>query len=114
VIGSDAIKMAYIYKPANVEATGDYAILDSSVDPRFDDTRNRPVLTQTFTELRTNEAVTVAVNHLKSKGSACGGPPDDDPRQGNCNGTRTALPRRWPTGSRPTRRAGCEGHADHR
>jgi uncharacterized protein len=91
VIGTDAIKMAYIYKPANVEATGDYAILDSSVDQRFDDTRNRPVLAQTFTELRTNEAVTVAVNHLKSKGSGCGGPPDDDPRQGNCNGTRTAA-----------------------
>ena len=91
VIGTDAIKMAYIYKPANVEATGDYVILDSSVDPRFDDRRNRPVLTQTFTELRTNEAVTVAVNHLKSKGSNCGGPPDDDPRQGNCNGTRTAA-----------------------
>jgi uncharacterized protein len=91
VIGTDAIKMAYIYKPANVEATGDYAILDSSVDPRFDDTRNRPVLAQTFTELRTNEAVTVAVNHLKSKGSNCGGAPDDDPRQGNCNGTRTAA-----------------------
>jgi uncharacterized protein len=91
VIGTDAIKMAYIYKPANVEATGDYAILDSAVDPRFDDTRNRPVLAQTFTELRTNEAVTVAVNHLKSKGSGCGGPPDDDPRQGNCNGTRTAA-----------------------
>ncbi len=91
VIGTDAIKMAYIYKPTNVEATGDYVILDSSVDPRFDDTRSRPVLTQTFTELRTNEAVTVAVNHLKSKGSNCGGPPDDDPRQGNCNGTRTAA-----------------------
>jgi uncharacterized protein len=91
VIGTDAIKMAYIYKPANVQATGDYAILDSSVDPRFDDTRNRPVLAQTFTELRTNEAVTVAVNHLKSKGSNCGGAPDDDPRQGNCNGTRTAA-----------------------
>jgi uncharacterized protein len=91
VIGTDAIKMAYIYKPANVEATGDYAILDSSIDPRFDDTRNRPVLAQTFTELRTNEAVTVAVNHLKSKGSNCGGAPDDDPRQGNCNGTRTAA-----------------------
>jgi uncharacterized protein len=91
VIGTDEIKMAYIYKPANVEATGDYAILDSSIDPRFDDNRNRPVLTQTFTELRTNKAVTVAVNHLKSKGSNCGGPPDDDPRQGNCNGTRTAA-----------------------
>jgi uncharacterized protein len=87
VIGSDAIKVAYIYKPANVEASGDYAILDSSVDPRFDDSLNRPVLAQTFTELRTNEAVMVAVNHLKSKGSPCA-PEDNDPRQGNCNGVR--------------------------
>jgi hypothetical protein len=31
----------------------------------------------------------VVVNHLKSKGSDCGGPPDDDPVQGNCNDTRT-------------------------
>jgi uncharacterized protein len=89
VIGGDAIKQAFIYKPATVEATGDYALLDSAVDPRFDDTRSRPALAQTFTELATGEAITVTVNHLKSKGSGCGGPPNDDPRQGNCNGTRT-------------------------
>jgi uncharacterized protein len=94
VIGSDAIKMAYIYKPANVEATGDYAILDSSVDSRFDDTRSRPVLTQTFTELRTNEAVTVAVNHLKSKGQsglndATSPDFDQGDGQGFWNATRT-------------------------
>jgi uncharacterized protein len=87
VVGTDAIKMAYIYKPATVEATGDYAILDSSVDPRFEDDRSRPVIAQTFTELASGEAVTVAVNHLKSKGSACE-PEDNDPRQGNCNGVR--------------------------
>jgi predicted extracellular nuclease/2',3'-cyclic-nucleotide 2'-phosphodiesterase (5'-nucleotidase family) len=89
VIGSDAIKQAFIYKPSTVEATGDYALLDSSVDARFDDTRSRPALAQTFTELATGEAITVTVNHLKSKGSNCGGAPDDDARQGNCNGTRT-------------------------
>jgi uncharacterized protein len=88
VIGTDAIKQAFIYKPATVELTGDYSILDSSVDPRFDDTRSRPALAQTFTELATGEAVTVTVNHLKSKGSACA-PEDNDPRQGNCNGVRT-------------------------
>lgn len=96
VIGTDAIKMAYIYKPANVEATGDYVILDSSVDARFDDTRSRPVLTQTFTELRTNEAVTVAVNHLKSKGgsglSDTTSPDfDQGDGQGFWNATRTAA-----------------------
>ena len=37
--------------------------------------------------------ITVAVNHLKSKGSDCGGAPDDQPDtgRGNCNGTRTAA-----------------------
>lgn len=87
VIGTDAIKLAFIYKPSTVEPTGDYAVLDSSVDPRFVDTRNRPVLAQTFTEIATGEALTVANNHLKSKGSGCGAGDDDD-RQGSCNGTR--------------------------
>jgi predicted extracellular nuclease/2',3'-cyclic-nucleotide 2'-phosphodiesterase (5'-nucleotidase family) len=87
VVGTDAIKMAYIYKPETVELAGDYAILDSSVDPRFEDDRSRPVIAQTFTEIASGESVTVAVNHLKSKGSACL-PADNDPRQGNCNGVR--------------------------
>jgi uncharacterized protein len=91
VIGTDAIKQAFIYKPSTVELTGDYAILDSSVDPRFEDRRSRPALAQTFTEIATGEAITVTVNHFKSKGSGCGGTPNDDPRQGNCNGTRTAA-----------------------
>jgi hypothetical protein len=88
VVGTDAIKLAYIYKPSTVELSGDYAVLDSSVDPRFDDQRSRPVIAQTFTELATGESVTVANNHLKSKGSGCG-EGDDDPRQGSCNLTRT-------------------------
>jgi predicted extracellular nuclease len=87
-IGTDAIKVALIYKPAAVSLDGGYSILDSAVDPRFDDDRNRPALAQTFTENATGEALTVVVNHLKSKGSACG-PGDDDPEQGNCNLTRT-------------------------
>jgi uncharacterized protein len=91
VIGTDAIKQAFIYKPSTVELTGDHAILDSSVDPRFEDRRSRPALAQTFTEIATGEAITVTVNHFKSKGSGCGGAPNDDPRQGNCNGTRTAA-----------------------
>jgi uncharacterized protein len=88
VIGTDEIKLAYIYKPETVEPAGEYAILDSEVDERFDDTRSRPVLAQTFTELATGESVTVANNHLKSKGSSCG-EGDDHPRQGSCNLTRT-------------------------
>ena len=87
-IGTDAIKVALVYKPASVSLNGTYSILDSTVDPLFDDDRNRPALAQTFTENATGEAVTVVVNHLKSKGSPCG-PGDDDPEQGSCNLTRT-------------------------
>jgi predicted extracellular nuclease len=88
-IGTDAIKVALIYKPANVTPLGDYAILDSTVDPLFLDNYNRPVLAQTFTSNTVGEAVTVAVNHLKSKGSACVDDPDLGDGAGNCNITRT-------------------------
>jgi uncharacterized protein len=88
-IGTDAIRVALIYKPASVSPVGGYAILDSTVDPRFDDSRSRPVLAQAFEETASGALFTMAVNHLKSKGSDCGGPPDDDPQQGNCNLTRT-------------------------
>ncbi len=49
-IGTDAIKVGLIYKPATVTPLGAYAILDFSVDPTFIDTLNRPVLAQTFEE----------------------------------------------------------------
>ena len=89
-IGTDAIKVALIYRPADVTPVGPHAILDSTVDVRFDDTRNRPALAQTFDA--DGGRFTVVVNHLKSKGSACGGAPDDDLSlggAGNCNLTRT-------------------------
>ena len=88
-IGTDAIRVGLIYRTDRVTPVGDYQILDSSVDPRFIDTRSRPVLAQTFEELATGARITVAVNHLKSKGSACAGDPDAGDGQGNCNGTRT-------------------------
>jgi uncharacterized protein len=90
VIGTDEIKVALIYQPGLVSPVGGYALLDSSVDARFNDSRNRPALAQTFVENSTGLAFTVVVNHLKSKGSAC--TPDDPDLgdgQGNCNGTRT-------------------------
>ncbi|TDT16604.1 putative extracellular nuclease [Ilumatobacter fluminis] len=88
-IGTDAIKVGLIYRTTTMTPTGDYAILDSSVDPDFIDDKNRPALIQTFTQTSTGEAFTVAVNHLKSKGSACAGDPDLGDGQGNCNVTRT-------------------------
>jgi uncharacterized protein len=92
-IGTDAIRVGLIYKPAKVTPVGDFKILDSSVDPRFLDTKNRPVLAQTFEEVATGARLTVAVNHLKSKGSDCNdvGDPDTGDGQGNCNQTRAAA-----------------------
>jgi predicted extracellular nuclease len=88
VIGSDQIAVAFIYNPATVSLVGDFAILDSSVDPRFIDDSNRPVLAQTFRQIFTDGVLTVAVNHLKSKGSSCAGDPDLNDGAGNCNQTR--------------------------
>lgn len=91
VIGTDAIRVGIIYRPGAVTPVGPYAILKSSVDPRFIDTKSRPVLAQTFQENATGARFTIAVNHLKSKGSACldVGDPDTGDGSGNCNGTRT-------------------------
>ncbi len=90
-IGGDAIRVALLYKPAAVTPLGAFDILDSSDNPLFDDTRNRPMLSQTFVENATGAVFTVAVNHLKSKGSNCNavGDPDIGDGQGNCNVTRT-------------------------
>lgn len=92
-IGTDAIRVAFIYKPASVSPLGNYAILDESVDPRFLDDFNRPALAQTFQDNTTGGIFTVTVNHLKSKGSACDaiGDPDLGDGQGNCNLTRKAA-----------------------
>lgn len=89
-IGTDAIKVAIIYKSASVTPVGSYAILDSSVNPLFIDTKNRPSLAQTFERNTTGAKLTVVVNHLKSKGSDCNdvGDTDAGDGQGNCNLTR--------------------------
>jgi predicted extracellular nuclease len=92
-IGTDAIKVGIVYRPGKVTPVGAYKLLTSSVDSRFIDTKSRPVLAQTFVENATGERFTVAVNHLKSKGSACTdiGDADTGDGQGNCNLTRTAA-----------------------
>lgn len=88
-LGTDAIKQAFIYKPARVSPVGSFAALTAAIDPRFDTTKHRPALTQTFKDLGTNEIFTVSINHLKSKGSTCTGDPDLNNGAGNCNITRT-------------------------
>lgn len=92
-IGNDAIANGIIYKPAKTTPVNASAILDLSIDPRFNDDKNRPVLTQSFLDKASNKIVTVSVNHLKSKGSDCNdiGDPDIGDGQGNCNLTRTAA-----------------------
>jgi predicted extracellular nuclease len=89
-IGTDAIKVALLYRPASVTPAGAFAILDHTVDARFRDTFNRPALAQTFDAVGGGR-LTVVVNHLKSKGSDCNavGDPDIGDGQGNCNQTRT-------------------------
>jgi predicted extracellular nuclease len=89
VLGTDEIKVALIYKPAAVTPAGGWKALTSEQDPRFDTTRNRPSLAQTFGDNATGRKLTVDVNHLKSKGSACEGDPDTGDGSGNCNLTRT-------------------------
>ena len=90
VIGTDAITVGMIYKPATVAPVGDFAVLDTQAftDPNNSgQQKNRPALAQTFREEATGGVVTVVANHFKSKGSPCG-PGDDDPQQGSCNDTR--------------------------
>jgi predicted extracellular nuclease len=90
-IGADEIAVGFIYRTATATPVGSAAILDSSVDPTFNSNKNRPALAQTFQAVGTGERFTVAVNHLKSKGTACDdvGDPDAGDGQGNCNLTRT-------------------------
>lgn len=89
-LGTDEIAVGLIYRKDIVTPHKNAAVLDGSVDPRFNDTRNRPVLAQTFRERRSGERLTVAVNHFKSKGSSCDdlGDRDMNDGQGNCNLTR--------------------------
>lgn len=92
-IGSGPIKTGFIYNASTVAPRGAFALLDRSVDRRFDDSRNRPALAQTFDTLPGGQRLTVIVNHLKSRGSACDevGDVNTADGQGNCNAVRTAA-----------------------
>ena len=94
--GTDAIRVAVIYKPAKVTLVG---VAISDTDP----VNNRPTLAQTFAAPG-GERFTVVVNHLKSKGS-CPGAGDPDAAgnldagdgQGCWNGTRVQQVQRLRT-----------------
>lgn len=97
-IGTDAVKVAFLYRTAKVAPWGSFRTLSNAVDVRAIDTKNRPALAQTFREKSTGELVTAVVNHWKSKGSDCNRAsapgelvdPDTGDGQGHCNRTRTS------------------------
>ncbi|MED5619819.1 ExeM/NucH family extracellular endonuclease [Ideonella sp. BN130291] len=74
--GTDAIKVAMIYKPARLARVGASTSDTTSV-------HNRPPLAQTF-ELANHERFTLVVNHFKSKG--CDGASGPDADQGDLQG----------------------------
>jgi predicted extracellular nuclease len=85
-IGTDAIAVALLYKPASVSASGDAMLNDNSIF-------NRPPLAQTFTLNNNGSAITVVVNHFKSKGgcgSASGADQDQKDGQACFNAKRVA------------------------
>lgn len=81
--GSDAIRVAMIYKPEKLSPVGDAV---SDTDP----IHNRPPLAQTFSALN-GEKFSVVVNHFKSKGSCPTSSNDSDADQGDGQGCWNAL-----------------------
>ena len=98
VPGTDAIKVAVIYKPARVDAIGNPVVPD---DPDFIvDGGLRPPVAQRFAARDNGGGLWFVVSHLKSKGScpSAADSPDRDLGQGCWNASRvrqaTAL-QRW-------------------
>lgn len=89
-LGSDAITVGLLYRSDRVRPRGRAAVLDARTDSHYS-ARNRPTLAQTFEQIADGARLTVAVTHLKSKGSSCAdaGDPDRGDGQGNCNRTRS-------------------------
>ena len=87
-IGSDAIRVGLIYRAAVVKPAANPEVKEIG-----DPSRNRPALAQSFylSSQAIGQPLTVVVNHLKSKGSACAGDPDLADGQGNCNQTRVTA-----------------------
>jgi len=81
--GTDAIRVAMIYKPARVSLVGD-AVSDTNP------IHNRPPLAQTFSAAN-GEKFSVVVNHFKSKGSCPSGASDVNADQGDGQGCWNTL-----------------------
>ena len=89
-LGTDAIKVGLLYKPAAVKPIGTTAALNSVAFVNGGDSapRNRPALAQAFLDLETGAQLIVSPNHLKSKGGS-GGDPDKGDGQGFWADVRT-------------------------
>ena len=85
-VGTDAISLAMIYKPAAVTPVGNLAILTNAFDPNYADTCNRPTWAQTFQSNSNGGRFTAVAMHLKSKGSDCTATGDADIGDGQGNG----------------------------
>src|SRR5262249_44684367 len=106
-LGTDAIKVGLIYRPASVTPVGTTAALNSVAFVNGGDAspRSRPSLAQAF-EQANGARLVVDVNHFKSKSGTCD-TPDAGDGQGECNQVRTTAAHellRWldtdPTGTR--------------
>lgn len=105
-MGTDAIKVGFIYRPAKVTPVGTTGALNSTAFQNAGDSapRNRPALAQAFQQIggaSDGERFIAVINHFKSKGSACD-TPDAGDGQGNCNGVRVQaanLLRNWLAGN---------------
>jgi predicted extracellular nuclease len=88
-LGTDAIKVGLLYRPAAVTPVGQTAALNTEAFVNGGDSapRSRPSLAQAFEQNSNRARFIVNLNHLKSKGSACDDPDAGD-GQGNCNGVR--------------------------
>ncbi len=91
-LGTDAIKVGLIYKPAKATPIGTTAALNTVdfVNGGDSEARNRPALAQAFEEVATGGRFVVAVNHLKSKTCpGVGSNADQGDGQGCWNEVRT-------------------------
>ena len=89
IMGTDAIRVALLYKPAVVTPIGVTSPLNTEAFVNGGDSapRSRVSLAQAFEVNASGAHFVVDVNHLKSKGSACS-VPDAGDGQGNCNQVR--------------------------
>ncbi len=101
-VGTDAITNGLIYRSARVQPLGEAQVLDlpyqkvTTAGKRFLQ-KQRPALIQTFQIPTHHQQLTVAVNHLKSKGSGCYEDYPDEMKdatldgQGRCNELRVSA-----------------------